>query len=150
MQCCIFGHGARNCTKKTENAKVCVPKKKETDIIKEDKKEVQELVIQGENVESSSKKSKPLNPSECCDSKSSANGKSGSVNRFAILESAVDVENPEDLLGADMGQRKTRAASAGVADLMKTLKPQKKGPDRGENVKASSSASGGQIPSLSS
>ena len=74
--------------------------------------------------------------------------KSGSSNRFALLDTIVEKdENLENELNCDaeneqmievektlMETRKSRATSAGVAELMKTLKPKKKGPiDKGRN-----------------
>ena len=72
--------------------------------------------------------------------KSQGSAKAGSLNRYAIL----NLMNEEiDLAVMDMGEqieddivveiRKTRVAAAGVVELMKTLKPQKKGPiDKGK------------------
>ena len=63
-------------------------------------------------------------------------GKSSSTNRFSILESVEDKtekviavsEATEDKIEEEvqMDQRKVRAAAAGVADLMKSLKTRKK------------------------
>ncbi|XWS29757.1 hypothetical protein CRYUN_Cryun24cG0057700 [Craigia yunnanensis] len=65
---------------------------------------------------------------------------SSSVNRFAILDSVIEKDEMENLVtdSADMIEdeysRKTRAASAGVADLMRNLNPKKRGPiDKGKN-----------------
>ena len=80
------------------------------------------------------------------------NAKSGSLNRYVILDSVIKetksissdpVEQIEENI--IVGCRKARAASSGVADLMKSLKPRKKGPiDKGNKVKAGSSVLGGQ------
>ena len=80
------------------------------------------------------------------------------MNRFAILESVDSedisvhsmvevVEDNAKMVVEDfcVEPRKLRAASAGVAELMKTLKPKKKGPvDKGKSrqVKAGALASG--------
>ena len=92
--------------------------------------------------------------------------KARSINRFAILtdscmeehgensnverELEVEASNAEDI--QNVGQRKARAASAGVAKLMRSLKATRKGPyDKGKikQVRAGSSVLGGQnsIPS---
>ena len=53
----------------------------------------------------------------------------------------------EDIVGET---RKARAASLGVANLMKTLKPKKKGPiDKGKKGRAGFTATGGQSSSPS-
>ena len=60
----------------------------------------------------------------------SLSGKSGSNNRLEVLNSAVCNEEAgiEKLMGEDLviEPRHTRVAAAGVADLMKSLKPRKK------------------------
>ena len=60
-------------------------------------------------------------------------GSSGARNRFAVLDSVMEnkEESLEDEVGVvsekgAVGVRKSRAAAAGVADLMRTLKPRKK------------------------
>ena len=78
------------------------------------------------------------------------------MNKYAILESVN--ENIEVEAMAPIGfieeetnvePRKARAASAGVADLMKNLKPKKKGPiDKGRHkAKVGNTGSGGKSPS---
>ncbi|XVE89222.1 hypothetical protein DITRI_Ditri19aG0133200 [Diplodiscus trichospermus] len=81
-------------------------------------------------------------------SKSPANGrvaKSGSVNRFQILDSVLEEDELEILKPNALESneeecippRKAWTASTGVADLMKSLKPRKKGPiDKGKKEKA--------------
>ena len=74
--------------------------------------------------------------------------KSGSSNRFGLLDTIVEKdENLENELNCNveneqiieveetlMETRKSRATSARVAELTKTLKPKKKGPiDKGRN-----------------
>ena len=68
--------------------------------------------------------------------------RSSSSNRFAILNAGMDIALENDLRCQDneiesmeevTKPRKVRAASAGVAELMKSLKPKKKGPiDKGK------------------
>ena len=83
---------------------------------------------------------------------SSAPSKSASTNRFEILnterpleeETCVESRHEETAMAET---RKTRAASAGVAELMNSLKAKKKGPiDKGKNKnpKAGATAFGGQ------
>ena len=81
--------------------------------------------------------------------------KAGSLNRYTILDSITKekgtpiLDSMEQIEG-DIEPRKARAASHGVADLMKTLKPKKKGPiDKGK-VKAGSTALRGQTSSSTS
>ena len=80
------------------------------------------------------------------------NDKSGSINKFATLNSIAEEETEyEDQLGDEMivGAGKARAAASGVVELMKTLKPKKKGQiDKGRKAKASN-ASAGQCLSTS-
>ncbi|XVE69262.1 hypothetical protein DITRI_Ditri09bG0138300 [Diplodiscus trichospermus] len=83
--------------------------------------------------------------------------KSGSVNRFEILSSVEDREDLEDSnhdpmeiigKGVTAAPRQARAASAGVVDLMKSLKPKKKGPiDKGKSKTSETgpSVSGGSL-----
>ena len=84
-----------------------------------------------------------------------------STNRFAILETTEQDELNEDegKANADkivvdeeyLGPRKTRAAVARVAEVMKTLKPKKKGPiDKGRKVQISCNASRSQPLTFSS
>ena len=85
--------------------------------------------------------------------------KVGSVNKYAVLNSLNDndenvEENPsldEDVISGlneeelMLGPRRTRAASVGVAELMRNLKPKRKGPfDKGKSkgVKVGSSTLG--------
>ncbi|XVE58896.1 hypothetical protein DITRI_Ditri04bG0205600 [Diplodiscus trichospermus] len=55
-------------------------------------------------------------------------GKASSVNKFAILEAITDVqeEQPKDAEKVNIVTKQPRATSAGVAELMKTIKEQKK------------------------
>ena len=85
-------------------------------------------------------------------------GKAWSLNRFAII--AKSCEEECDTFGIDRDEendiiveevqvtepRKAQAASAGVAELMKSLKGVKKGPiDKGKNkIKVGSTTLGGQ------
>ena len=79
------------------------------------------------------------------------NDKSGSINKFAILNSIAEEETEyEDQLGDEMivGAGKARAAASGVVELMKTLKPKKKGQiDKGRKAKASNVSAGQCLPS---
>ena len=77
----------------------------------------------------------------------------GVINRFAVLESAkegeeVDAFDIEEIIEEEGGGgvRKGRAASAGVAELMKALKPGKKGNVKGrkQQVKVGNTTLGGQ------
>ncbi|XVE63419.1 hypothetical protein DITRI_Ditri07aG0019200 [Diplodiscus trichospermus] len=71
--------------------------------------------------------------------------KARSTNRFEILNSTLEDEGEVGSKGV-MVQRQARAASAGVADLMKTLKSKRKGQgDKGN--KASTSSEGFLISS---
>ena len=84
--------------------------------------------------------------------------KSESTNRYAILDSILKETDSGyfdhiELIEEDMvvETRKARAVSYGIVDLMKTLKPRKKGLiDKRKKAKASSTTSGGQslTPSL--
>ena len=78
------------------------------------------------------------------------NAKSGSINRFAILNSfAEDETEYKEQLGDEMivGARKTRAAASGVSKLMKTLKPKKKRQiNKGRKAKASNASVGQCLP----
>ena len=88
--------------------------------------------------------------------------RSGSSNRFAILDTEKNMALGNDLCKqvTEMESqkevvetKKVRAASAGVAELMKSLKPKKKGPiDKGKikQLKTGFSVSGGQPSSSSS
>ena len=74
------------------------------------------------------------------------NDKSGLINRFAILNSIAEKETEyEDQMGNGMivGARKARAAALGVAELIKTLKPRRKGQiDKERKAKASNALAG--------
>ena len=84
----------------------------------------------------------------------SSSGKSSSTNRFEILSSTIsneELENEmenEDYMGEDVliEPKKVRAIAAGVAELMKPLKPRRKGPiDKGKykQAKVGATALGG-------
>ncbi|XVE56936.1 hypothetical protein DITRI_Ditri04bG0050800 [Diplodiscus trichospermus] len=104
----------------------------------EEKKEVTREASKNDGIERSNQSSKRVvdivinsqGPSSMLKS-----GKSGSSNRFEILDSTLDCDE-DGIVGNNwaMAPRQVRAASAGVADLMKTLKHKKKGPgDKGKN-----------------
>ena len=100
----------------------------------------------------------------CSLAKGDTQAKTASKNRFAILDIVSDIEEEEsssavafeDQRGLEdicIEQRKSRAAAAGVAELMRTLKPKKKGPiDKGKikQSKVGYATLGGQNPSTSS
>ena len=72
-------------------------------------------------------------------------GKSGFNNRFEVLNSAVCNEevDTKEFMGKDLviKPRRMRAASAGVADLMKSLKSRKKGQiDKSKNKQTKAGA----------
>ena len=90
--------------------------------------------------------------------------KSGSSNRFAILDTVLEKEdeweeessNENDLMLVKekkiLEPKKLRAESVGIAELMKTLKPKKKRPvdkDKAKWNKASSNALGSHASSSS-
>ena len=71
-----------------------------------------------------------------------------SLNRFALLDSVEESElTIEDEEQVFVEPKKVRAAASGVADLMKSLKPKKKVPDKARQKKVSSNALGGITPS---
>ena len=56
---------------------------------------------------------------------------------------SINMEMAEEEMVVE--EKKVRAAALGVADLMKTLKPKKRGPiNKGRKTKAGSAALGGQ------
>ena len=93
---------------------------------------------------------------------STPTSRSGSSNRFAILDTEKNMALESDLCKQEtemesrkevIESKKVRAASTGVAELMKSLKSKKKGPiDKGKikQLKTRFSISGGQPSSSSS
>ncbi|XVE89384.1 hypothetical protein DITRI_Ditri19aG0197400 [Diplodiscus trichospermus] len=139
--CNIFGHSNKNCNKKVVQAeKVWIPKKPIIEIGKpvgifvanNEKQGLEEstnetrlvekkdLVTDGDSID--------INLVVC----KFATKKAGSVNRFSILEYAM-FDGLGEIVEKDMKMddmkleeqlpRQTKAASAGVVELMKTLKP---------------------------
>ena len=163
VQCGIFGHGDKTCPKKLQPRKAWVPKvveKKNEDPL-ENKNMQQQGLEKVETIQVEEKREEKKN--ETPPSKIAVGmGKSGSVNRFAILKT-IDEKAEEEIMVSEtmpmmeeeiqMEPRKARAAAAGVADLMKSLKTRRKGPiDKGKvkQGKAGSPALGGthSSPSL--
>ena len=151
-QCSIFGHGDKTCPRKPvgpSTAKVWVQKaqtivgiERGNFVEKKDSREAEKK--EEEKVEVEQKK----NDKEV---KSQGSDKAGSLNRYAILDTMSEEMDPTAM---DTGKqiednfvvktKKARVAAAGVAELMKTLKPRKKGPiDKGKMGKAGSTASEG-------
>ena len=163
VQCGIFGHGDKTCPKKLQPRKAWVPKvveKKNEDPL-ENRNMQQQGLEKVETIQVEEKREEKKN--ETPPSKIAVGmGKSGSVNRFAILKT-IDEKAEEEIMVSEtmpmmeeeiqMEPRKARAAAAGVADLMKSLKTRRKGPiDKGKvkQGKAGSPALGGthSSPSL--
>ena len=137
VNCNIFGHSNKDCPRKTKVTKAWVPKQLEEQRINKAEKEDQVV----------KKLDKPVVTPEMKENNvasSSVGRKVGSVNRFAVLDTISDNEemNKEDcdpcsIPRSEMHEqvdevcipsRKPKVAAAGVAELMRTLKPKKKGP----------------------
>ena len=150
--CKIFGHADKACSRKVmkEVATVWVPKKttkNENHIVEQTRQEKEEREPEPEKSGKENSKNIELGVAS-----SSAPSKSASTNRFEILnterlleeETCVESRHEETAMAET---RKTMAASAGVAELMNSLKARKKGPiDKGKNKnpKAGATAFGGQ------
>ena len=146
-QCCIFGHGDKDCPMKSPvQAPEKIWKPKQVDQTHEEGGEgnKKEEIEKGEKEKTEDIQVKAKVVEKGCSSKSPeilVGKNSGSMNKYAILEFVN--ENIEVEAMAPIGfieektnvePRKARAASARVADLMKNLKPKKKGPiDKGRN-----------------
>ena len=155
-QCQIFGHGDKMCPKKKEVTKVWIPKKVEQ---KNDDKEP------GPDEDESPKREGKQGKEKLEDGKESRTGDPSpnkeavsTSNQFNILESVEDREeedtNKPGMVEAvekegTVESRKSRAAAAGVADLMKAIKPKKKRPIKGRNKpeKVGNTTSGGKTSS---
>ena len=151
-KCEIFGHGDKTCAQRPigqTTAKIWVPK-------------AQKVITEKRNTRGEEEERGPIEQQEkkkevekVVVAKAVKIAKAGSLNRYAILDSITQekgtaiLDSMEQIEG-DIEPRKARAASQGVADLMKTLKPKKKGPiDKGK-VKAGSTALRGQTSSSTS
>ena len=156
-QCGIFGHGDKTCPMKPVGhsiAQIWVPK---TQTAPENEGGNYARTEDSREEEKKEEETKGVEKKKDKEDQSQGSAKAGSLNRYAILNSMSE-EN--DLTATDMGEqrkddnvaetRKARVAAAGVAKLMKTLKPRKKGPiDKKKKGKAGSTASGGQSHSPS-
>ncbi|XVE48638.1 hypothetical protein DITRI_Ditri01bG0017900 [Diplodiscus trichospermus] len=170
-----FGLTNKACPKKPNEVKKWMPKKKENDKGKLkracdedkqiDKTENKENFVASvntvdncevdnlKNVGQSSNTGDDRKFDSSLISKNTINGrKACSTNRFEILDSAMMnefMENSKVVEDFKVGHRKPRVALAGVAEVMKTLKVNKKGPiDKGKKkCKAECSASGDSLPS---
>ncbi|XVE70928.1 hypothetical protein DITRI_Ditri10aG0109100 [Diplodiscus trichospermus] len=145
--CSLFSHSPNTCQRKaTTITKAWVPKQVKSAEVKEIEDRKQKMVESNEKISDTQRSSEAA--SSCTKEKqkskkrevvkveekqgiSSSNGKAKSVNRFSILNAVDDEESIEQFppleINTENTQRKTRAASAGVAELMKTFKAKKKG-----------------------
>ncbi|XVE88838.1 hypothetical protein DITRI_Ditri19aG0100900 [Diplodiscus trichospermus] len=146
--CSTFGHKNKVCPKQSNETKMWVPKKKVDETV-EAKKESVDIRQPDKGTIQSTTKENLLEQSSsfvaCVKSVSPKNvsslGKAGSMNRFEILDSVVMTdlleEEPKVVGGLKLASRKPRAASAGVAEVMKSLKVNKKEPiDKGKKQSA--------------
>ena len=151
--CCVFGHGDKFCPQKTESVpeKVWMPKKVE--------KEGKDAGVEkGSRIEKDTQQNEDKGKRQMQEVESSSSMKAGSENRFTILESVMEkdeeVATPKQDAPTEANisveTRKVRAAAAGVANLMRTLRARKKGPtDKVKSKKVGSAAKGGQVSSHS-
>ena len=150
--CNIFGHFIKDYANKpvVVTVKVWVPKKAMENEIegKEDPNRKEEVPKQMKDKEKKTMDTEEVN---------STQGKSGSNNRFAILDAVVE-EHEGNITDHEMNNeednfvepRKAKVASIGVADLMKSLKPRKRGPmGKVKNRKIVVGDAGGQMSSSS-
>ena len=125
--CGIFGHGDKTCYPKMEpiSGKVWVPKK----VDKEEKTQEGKKVNNTEDSELQQIKGK-----EKANEENAPTSQASSINKFSILESVMEESEPPLPIQGEFSEaqtvaetRKSRVAAAGVADLMKTLRPKKRG-----------------------
>ena len=136
-RCCIFGHTEKTCPCKpvVTNAKVWKPKQNEPEVCLETEAETVKDEVTECYKEKKESKGKSVNMKEIF-----STPQAESSNRFTLLSTVMEKEDKwqegncnieNDYVLAKqkfvVEVRKSRAASAGVAELMKTLKPRKKG-----------------------
>ncbi|XVE50102.1 hypothetical protein DITRI_Ditri01bG0134500 [Diplodiscus trichospermus] len=143
--CAIFGHGDKVYTQKP----VKIQEHNKEEGKKESKQEETQHALKNDSEggrRQSSKKDAVTtvsSPVTTVISSGFKSEKSGSSNRFDILNSTLDCEEErEEERKKVMVSRQIRAASAGVADLMKTLKPRGKGQGDKRKIKANASSEG--------
>ena len=161
--CCIFGHCDKECPRKLvqATARVWVPKKIDTNekVVNEEKKDKVTEDLMGKSVENEGDNNQQRKDKGKAMELVQGNGinpqaKAGSVNRFAILdfeveENEMNISEQGEIIEDELNvePRKARAVAAGVADLMKSLKPKKKGNIDKVRKKVGINASGGQSSS---
>ena len=148
--CCVFGHGDKTCATKVVPtiAKIWKPKKVDTEEkVMEERKESN--IVEETQV-------KQINGKERVKETTANPQQSSSTNRFSILESVI-VESEPSIIdqgevmveGTNEEPRKVRAAAAGVADLMQSLKPKKGQVAKVKKKQMGSNAKGGQPSTIS-
>ena len=139
--CAIFGHGDKTCPKKQDNVvpvQKWIPRQtKEVEVVTDENKEIDTVVENLQNVMRMVQKVQKV----ADEAKEPGTPLLRSDNRFVVLDdekpieedigTSMENENTAEEICTD--SRKTRAAAAGVAELMQTLKPKWKGPiDKGK------------------